>query len=222
MTSAPFATELKKQSATFSHKVLFANDLSWIFHTTEPDMLLVDSLQWITAAPNDELKLEWSRVFPTHVYDNEAQRKNTMKMIDNVNQHDPVAGLLGIMPPGIHDLLLTYECLSQKLEDNTFVATDDWLKSKRKQVDAKVNTIRKLCITLTIKIWKRWRTLRLGRIERARQRAKTDEPPNRSRPSVPSTIPRIRIRVAETFEQKQWRRRNKRPVQKVKRCIKRR
>ena len=66
----------------------------------------------------------------THSHD-KYDIKDRRGMLDQIDKHDNTAGIL---PPRIHDVLLSYKCLSQKE-----TPTDAQVKTMRKEVSTQNN-----------------------------------------------------------------------------------
>jgi predicted secreted protein len=81
-----------------------------------------------------------------------ASQEETKKMLTKIENHDRLAGMLGILPPGVSEVLFRYHSAA-----STTTLSDAEIKNLRKAISSQVENIRNQCIQLTFKIWTDWR-----------------------------------------------------------------
>jgi hypothetical protein len=111
--------------------------------------LLSGHLQWFEANEHkSSLTEKWMQTFKNE----NASQEETKKMLTKIENHDRLAGMLGILPPGVSEVLFRYHSAA-----STTTLSDAEIKNLRKAISSQVENIRNQCIQLTFKIWTDWR-----------------------------------------------------------------
>ena len=115
----------------------------------DPLDLLSGHLQWFEANEHkSSLTEKWMQTFKNE----NASQEETKKMLTKIENHDRLAGMLGILPPGVSEVLFRYHSAA-----STTTLSDAEIKNLRKAISSQVENIRNQCIQLTFKIWTDWR-----------------------------------------------------------------
>jgi ribonuclease HI len=178
----------------------------------DPLQKLEGELQWFLPRQGSPNLLQmWDRWICQHEHPESEALPDQLKKIQ---QHDTFAGILGIMPPGIHDVLLAYQ---QKYSPTPM--SEAQVKTTRKDIATLVEDTRSSLVELAFDIWSKWQTkkreyLRLQQTITKHQR-KLDVAERKKQKMVKKKTQRIKNPVVtlKIFTKREARPRVKKPIQ---------
>jgi hypothetical protein len=178
----------------------------------DPLQKLEGELQWFLPRQGSPNLLQmWDRWICQHEHPESEVLPDQLKKIQ---QHDTFAGILGIMPPGIHDVLLAYQ---QKYSPTPM--SEAQVKTTRKDIATLVEDTRSSLVELAFDIWSKWQTkkreyLRLQQTITKHQR-KLDVAERKKQKMVKKKTQRIKNPVVtlKIFTKREARPRVKKPIQ---------
>jgi hypothetical protein len=106
-------------------------------------------LDWFCPhAQQQDLWKDWEALFPLFKKEDEQEMK---RILNRIQKHDRFAGIIGIMPKGIEQLLTTY------LHRSTNVSPEAGLQTARKRAQDIVRRVRTQLMEVSMAIWRRWK-----------------------------------------------------------------
>jgi ribonuclease HI len=120
-----------------------------IEHLVDPLRRLDGSLQWMQHKDTTpSLVSTWKLRLPN----TKMNDKELTDMLSKIEGHNKTAGMLGILPPRLHDILFAYKYAMLETPP-----TDAQMKTMRNAVSELIEQIRDKIIDLAFSIWKEWR-----------------------------------------------------------------
>lgn len=129
----------------------YSSEFKRIRQLIDPCDLLEGRLQWIQ--PQEKITQPLANLWKARLPYRRTEEKELQAMLSKIESHDKTAGMLGILPPRLHDVLLAYHRDSLK-----HAPTDSQLKSLRKATSKQIDAIRSKIMDLAFSIWKEWRS----------------------------------------------------------------
>ena len=104
----------------------YSSEFKRIRQLIDPCDLLEGRLQWIQ--PQEKITQPLANLWKARLPYRRTEEKELQAMLSKIESHDKTAGMLGILPPRLHDVLLAYHRDSLK-----HAPRDSQLKSLRKE-----------------------------------------------------------------------------------------
>ena len=137
----------------------------------DPNNSLQGQLCWFSDTDmNSSLSKEWRKKFSSYKEDDEKQ--GVMETIERVEKHDKFAGLLGIMPIGLHDIMTKLILRTDKQEPNH----EAMLQKARQSAATIIDKARRRLMQLSMNIWRAWKVKQKKFLENNSRCKKADPP----------------------------------------------
>ena len=170
------------------HK-LFEKHIGEVIQGTDPSGKLKGQLTWFsTGSAPQALSRIWNEAFES--YAKEDKESGIMDSLNTIEKHDRFAGILGIMPRGLHEVLTKLIIRTNTHETNRELA----LQRARQDAAAVINRTRRRLMRLSMDIWTAWK----AKQRRLRQTSALCKPAEAPKTKPPATQTKRRVNSKKT------------------------
>ena len=133
---------------------IVSREIRTLEELSDPKKKIAGELQWFYKLQMPKLLEVWERIVPQ---EEDPDEKHELKeVLRKIMQHDPYAGMLGVMPKGVQKL---YEKYFFHFDDTSYANAEEKTKKVRKLAAEQIVKIRKQCIRTSCAIWRVWKKM---------------------------------------------------------------